>query len=190
MVTASLRSRRWTRAEYDRLVTTGVLDEDDRVELLDGRLVVREPQGSRHASVVVRVHGRLARAFGRGYHVRPHSPIALDDRSEPEPDLAVVRGAPEDYRDAHPSAPVLVVEVADTSLRQDRVRKAALYARAGIGDYWVLDLVNDVLHVHRDPARLLSGRWGYRRTRALKGDAILSPLAAPRARLRVSDLLG
>ena len=91
-----VRTPRLTRLEYEALVERGTLGEDDRIELLDGRLVVREPQGSRHAAACLRIRIALDRAFGRGYHVRPQFPIALDDASEPEPDIAVVRGRIED----------------------------------------------------------------------------------------------
>ncbi len=186
---AYVRTRRLTRVEYERLVDRGVLDEDDPIELLDGRLVFREPQGSRHAAASLRVRLALDRAFGRGYHVRSQFPIALDAVSEPEPDVAVVRGRIEDYLDAHPSAPVLVVEVADSTLATDRGRKGSLYARAGVADYWIVNLVDGVLEAYRQPKRTSAGRWSYRRVRVLKRGATLTPLAAPRAKIRVADLL-
>jgi Uma2 family endonuclease len=184
-----VRTRRWTRTQYDRLVEIGVLGRDDRVELLDGLLVVREPQGSRHVTAVLRTRVALERAFGPGFHARPQAPVALDDTSEPEPDVAIVRGRITDYRDAHPSSPVLVVEVADSTLAADRVRKGLLYARAGVTDYWILNLVDLVLEVYRGPHRSPTGRWAYRRVRVLRPSASISPLAAPNARVRVADLL-
>lgn len=184
-----VRTPRLTRLEYEALVERGVLGEDDPIELLDGRLVFREPQGSRHAAACLRIRIALDRAFGRGYHVRPQFPIALDEDSEPEPDIAVVRGRIEDYLDAHPTSPVLVVEVADSSLAWDRERKGSLYARAGVADYWIVNLVGGVLEVYRDPECVTAGRWRYATVRALKQRALVSPLAAPRARIRVADLL-
>ena len=184
-----VRTPRLTRLEYEALVERGTLDENDPIELLDGRLVFREPQGSRHAAACLRIRIALDRAFGRGYHVRPQFPIALDDASEPEPDIAVVRGRIEDYLDAHPTSPVLVVEVAESSLARNRARKDPLYARAGVPDYWIVNLAGNVLEVHRDPERATVGRWRYRTVRVLKPRALISPLAAPRARVRVADLL-
>ncbi|MBI4572140.1 MAG: Uma2 family endonuclease [candidate division NC10 bacterium] len=93
----------------------------------------------------------LRKAFGEGTHVRIQLPLALDPSSEPEPDVTVVRGSPRDYRDAHPSAALLVVEVADTTLSHDRDQKGSLYARAGVADYWIVNLVDQVLEVYRDP---------------------------------------
>lgn len=179
-----------TRVRYDRLIDAGVFGPEDRVELLDGLLVAREPQGRRHAAVVVLVRGALEKAFGRAYHVREEKPIALDDRSEPEPDVVVVPGTPRDYLDAHPSRPVLVVEVAETSLAIDRVRKGSLYARAGIADYWVVNLSEELVEVYRAPVRSTPGSaWKYDSVRLLRRNAIITPLAASRARIRVAALL-
>jgi len=189
MRTPPVRTRRWTRTEYDRLVEVGVLGRDDRVELLDGLLVVREPQGSRHVTAVLRTRLALERAFGPGFHARPQAPVALDDTSEPEPDVAIVRGRITDYRDAHPSSPVLVVEVADSTLAADRLRKGPLYARAGVPDYWILNLIDGVLEVYRGPVRSPNGRWTYRRVPILRPSASITPLGAPKARVRVADLL-
>jgi Uma2 family endonuclease len=191
MRTSDLRPWRITRARYERLVEQGAFGPGDRVELLDGLLVAREPQGSRHAVAVDLVRAALERAFGRGYYVRDDKPLALDDTSEPEPDVVVVRGRPRDYVAEHPAAPVLVVEVADTSLILDRLRKGGLYARAGVPDYWIVNLVDEVLEVYRQPARASSRRYGgkYGSVRLLERNAVVSPLGAPRARVRVADLL-
>ena len=186
-----LRMRRWRRTEYEKLVEVGVFAFDERLELLDGLLVVREPQGSRHAAALGLAHDALRRAFGRNHWVRVQSPVALDETSEPEPDLSVVRGNPRRYREAHPSAPLLVLEIADTSLAIDRHRKGSLYARRGIADYWILNLLDGVLEIHRQPVRAAGARygWKYRTVRLLKRGAVITPLAAPSARIRVADLL-
>ena len=183
-----VETRRFTRAEYDQLTARGFFHEDEPIELLEGLLVVREPESSRHAAVVGLVRAALERAFGPRYHVRDTKPVALDDASEPAPDLAVVPGRFRDYLDAHPSMPVLLVEVAQSSLAKDRLRKARLYARAGLTDYWIVNLVDEVLEVYREPVRS-AGRWKYRSVRFLRPGAVVSPLAAPRARIRVADLL-
>jgi Uma2 family endonuclease len=182
---------RMTRVRYDRLVDVGIFGPEDRVELLDGLLVAREPQDERHATVVGLVRAALEKAFGRGYHVREEKPIALDEQSEPEPDVVVVPGRLRDYLTAHPSRPALVVEVAETSLALDRLRKGGLYARAGVSDYWVVNLIDEVLEVYRDPVRTASGHggWKYDSVRLLRRHAVVTPLAAPRARIRVAALL-
>lgn len=123
--------------------------------------------------------------------VREQAPIALDDASEPEPDISVVRGKPRDYLEDHPGAPVLLVEIADSSLGVDRQMKASLYARAGRPEYWVLNLIARALEVYREPVRLalaLYG-WKYHDVTLLKSGASVSPLAAPKSRIRIADLL-
>ena len=185
-----LKMRRWKRVEYEQLVERGFFQPDERLELLDGLLVVREPQGSRHAAIVALVHEVLQRAFGRGYTTRDHSPVALDDTSEPEPDVIMVRGKPLDYLRGHPSTPLLVVEVADSSVARDR-RKGGLYARAGIQEYWIVNLVDNVLEVYRQPAATPAASYGakYRNVRLLRRPATVAPLARPRVRIRVASLL-
>jgi len=182
---------RWTRHEYARLMDHGFLDEDDPIELLDGLLLVKEPQSSPHRTAVLLVAKALDRAFGEGWFVQTQSPIGLDDRSEPEPDVCVVRGSLRDYVDAHPTHPALIVEVAQSGLRVARGRKATAYARGGIGDYWIVNLVDRVLEVHRAPARPgpARRRWGYAAIETLGAEAVMAPLSAPAARVRVADLL-
>jgi Uma2 family endonuclease len=186
-----LKTRRWTRIEYEQLVDRGVFRKDERLELLDGLLVVREPQSSRHGATVAALCEILARAFGTGYHVRPQLPVALDDTSEPEPDIVVVRGGPWDYVTSHPSAPVLLVEIAETSLSVDRAHKGGLYARAGFADYWIVNLPDTVLEIYREPAPAATARSGaeYRAVERFTFGATVAPLAAPTARIAVADLL-
>lgn len=183
-------TRRWRRAEYERLVELGVF-VGERVELLDGVLLVREPQQSRHAAVVTRIGQVLSTAFGEGWHPRLQSPLALGDHSEPEPDIAVVAGAAFDYLEAHPATAALVIEVADSSLRLDRRFKAAVYARAGLQEYWTVNLIDRTLEVHRDPQPPVEGTedWTYRSVEVLRQPAVVTPLDAPAARIAVADLL-
>ena len=115
-----LTLRRWTRSEYDRLVHLGVL-HDEPVELVGGHLVVAEPQGSYHASALGAAGDALRAVLPHGWLVRIQMPVALDDESEPEPDVAVVSGEWADYRTSHPSRPAVVVEVAEASLATVRI---------------------------------------------------------------------
>jgi Uma2 family endonuclease len=183
--------RRWTRQEYGRLLEAGFLDEDDPVELLDGLLLVKEPHSSPHRTAVLLTARALERAFGDGWFVQVQSAIILDDRSEPEPDVCVVRGSPRDYVQAHPTRPALVVEVALSGLRRARGRKARAYARARIADYWIVNLVDRVLEVYREPARPgpARRRWGYAAVQTLGAGATITPLALPASAVRVADLL-
>jgi Uma2 family endonuclease len=183
--------RRWTRREYGRLLEAGLLDEDDPVELLDGLLLVKEPQSSPHRTAVLLTARALERAFGDGWFVQVQSAIILDDRSEPEPDVCVVQGSPRDHVQSHPRHPALVVEVAQSGLRRARGRKARAYARARIADYWIVNLVDRVLEVYREPARPGPARrhWGYASVQTLGPDALAAPLAGLTAGIRVADLL-
>ena len=185
-----VRIRRWRRVEYERLVELGVF-VGDRLELLAGLLIVHEPQGSSHAATVGQVGAVLQAAFGPGWHARLHAPLALDEDSEPEPDVAVVRGDYRDFVGGHPTTAVLVVEVADSSVRLDRRLKGGLYARAGLPEYWIVNLVDAVLEVHRDPEPLADAPqgWGFRTIEVLRAGATVAPLAAPGARIPVCDLL-
>jgi Uma2 family endonuclease len=186
-----LQIKQWKRVEYEQLVEKGVFTPGDRVELIDGLLVVAEPQSSAHYTAIKLVERALARAFGEGWTIRSQGPIALDDASEPEPDVAVVRGDIRAYAEAHPADPVLVVEVAITSLAFDREHKSSLYARAGRPEYWVVNLVDRVLEVRRDPAPAAGTPygWDYRVVDVLGPDGGTSPLTAPGARIAVADLL-
>ena len=186
-----VRTRRWTRREYERLVEAEILGPDDRIELLEGLLVVQEPQHSPHATATRLAQEALRAAFGPGWDVRAGLPLALGASSEPEPDVSVVRGSPRDFRDAHPTGAVLVVEVAQTSLRLDRTRKAHVYAKAGVPDYWIVNLLTGVLEVYREPVAIdpARRRWEYRMVRSLGPDEFVTPLAAPHASIAVADLL-
>ena len=190
MTQAPLTLRRWTRSEYDRLVNLGVF-EGEPLELLAGQLVVAEPHGAYHASSISAADYAVRAALPPGWLVRVQLPIGLDDESEPEPDLAVVPGRPGDYRAAHPERPALVVEVAESSLDFDRQHKGSLYARARIEDYWIVNLVDRVVEVYREPGADPSAihGWHYRSVTTLAPSAVVVPLALPSARIAVADLL-
>jgi Uma2 family endonuclease len=191
MAGVEVRFRHWTRSEYERLIASGFFLPGDPVELLGGQLIVAEPQGSYHFSAIRAVEEAVRAALGPGWDVRVQGPVALDDESEPEPDVAVVPGSFRDYVTAHPSRPVLVVEVSESSLALDREHKGSLYARAGLADYWIVNLIDRVLEVHREPTPdpAASFRWRYRSREVLGLDAAVSPLASPGVRIRVADLL-
>ncbi|HEU4371490.1 MAG TPA: Uma2 family endonuclease [Methylomirabilota bacterium] len=186
-----VRTRQWTRAEYDRLIEVGVFQPGDPVELLGGELVVAEPQSSPHYTAICLAAEALKAAFGDGWVVRQQGPIALDEQSEPEPDVAVVRGRLRDYRGEHPARPVLVVEVALSRLTLDRDHKGSLYARAGLDEYWIVNLVDRVLEVYRQPVTDAAAAFGWRYAsgQTLGPGAAIAPRAAPNAAVRVADLL-
>ena len=191
-MSGDVKTRSWTRREYDRLVALGVLGEDEPIELVAGQLVVREPQHTPHATGVRLVDRALRRAFpDSAWQVNVGLPIALDDASEPEPDVSVVAGGPRDYLVAHPARPALVVEVSESSLGFDRRDKASVYARAGLADYWIVNLADRVLEVRRDPAPAADAPhgWTYREVQILATGAAVAPLAGPGTPILVADLL-
>jgi len=190
MAQPPLTVRRWKRIEYDRLVDLGVFEREP-LELIGGQLIVAEPKGAYHTSAVTAAEYALRAVLASGWIVRTQAPISLDEESEPEPDLAVVPGRPGDYRDAHPERPVLAVEVAHSSLHFDRRDKGSLYARAGIEDYWIVNLVDRVLEINRDPSpdpAAIYG-WRYRSVTTLSPSATAVPLAFPAGHIAVADLL-
>ena len=165
------------RAEYDVLVGAGVL-EDEPVELLEGALVRVSPQLEPHARLVALVNRHLARGLTDDWLVRPALPFVADDLSEPEPDIAVV---PWPRDDRHPRTAALLIEVSYSSLGKDLGVKARIYARADVAEYWVIDLAEEVVHVH-------TGARGERWTSVVQ-QGFDEPLTAAGVRLVLSDLL-
>jgi len=186
-----LRTRKLRRVEYERLTEADVFGPEDRVELLGGQMIFKEPQYSAHATAILLVHRALMRVFGPGWVVRAQLPVALDDESEPEPDVSVVPGDARDYRHAHPERPVLIVEVALSRLSFDRQYKGSLYARARIADYWLVNIPDRRLEVYRDPVPDAAATFGWRYGAALMlgPESPVAPLAKPESLVIVDDLL-
>ncbi|MBK7076684.1 MAG: Uma2 family endonuclease [Myxococcales bacterium] len=182
MVAPDGRARRKLRRdEYDRMVMAGLL-QGERVELIRGELVARSAKTSMHSAVVTVLCERLVRSLPPHLMVSCQQPLACADESEPEPDLAVVARRP--YRDAHPAAAALVIEVADTSVDYDLGAKAALYAESAVDEYWVIDLVRGVVVVHRERT---AGAWTSITTHA--ADAAVAPSAVTMPALTLADVL-
>ena len=182
MVALDGRARRKLRRdEYDQMVMAGLF-RGEHVELIRGELVAMSPIGSVHSAVVRVLSERLVRALPPHLMVSSQQPLACADESEPEPDLAVVARRP--YREAHPAAAVLVIEVADTSVDYDLGAKAALYAESAVDEYWVIDLGRGVVVVHRARA---AGRWTSITTHA--ADAAVAPAVATVPPFTLAELL-
>lgn len=179
--------RRWTRAEYERLIEQGAFGPDERLELVNGEILAMTPQKSPHMTAVHLVNEALRQAWPPGAHVRLQGPLALEPDSEPEPDALVVAGTIRDYSAEHPKTALLVVEVAETTLTYDRQTKRPLYARAGIPEYWIVNLVDRQLEVYREPEER-DGRWDYRLVHKLTPSDSMSPLHAPMASIPIADL--
>lgn len=189
MSAPAIQTKRWTRQEYDRMAELGLFSPDDRLQLIEGDILTMTPQNSPHAATIGNTQRALERLFGPNVWVRVQMPLIIDPNSEPEPDLAVVPGAPADYRDEHPRTAMLVVEVSDSTLPLDRDRKRALYARAGIPEYWIVNLADRCLEVYRDPVTPPGQPGSYRVSQKLGPSESLAPLAAATTTITVSDLL-
>ena len=174
----------FTVQEYYRMAETGILAPDARVELLNGQIVDMLPIGPFHSDSNSRLHEQFF-VVGR-WSVRSQSPINLNDDSEPQPDIALVKPRAGGYAVNHPQVTdvFLLVEVADSSVRFDREEKLPAYARAGIVEYWLLNLVQRVVEVYREPSPL--GMYGFSK-RFGTGDAV-APAAFPDAQIAVADL--
>jgi Uma2 family endonuclease len=180
------RARRlFTVDEYHRMAEAGVFRPDERVELIDGEIVEMSPIGRRHANCVNNLNRLLVTRLGERAIVSPQNPVQISVRSEPQPDLAVLRRREVSYKDEDTTADdvLLLIEVADTSITYDRTVKLRLYATVGIPEYWVVDAAAEEIEVYRSPE---SGR--YRETARLSMDRSVSLLALPDVTLAVPDI--
>jgi Uma2 family endonuclease len=172
--------------EYHRMLEVGILYEREPVELLDGQLIAMPSEGPLHAAVVSDLNALLLRTFDGRATIRPGNPVELDRLSEPAPDLALVRTRDERYRDRHPNPNdvLLLVEVSLSSLWYDRGRKLSAYARAGIREYWMIDLVHRQVVVFTEPRD-----DGYAKQRVVEREGSIAPAAFPNDPISVADFL-
>lgn len=177
------RLRRIRVNEYHRMIEAGILGEDEHVQLVDGMLVAMSPQGPPHAFVIQELSRLLIRSLPDSFKVRVQLSLTLGDDSEPEPDLAVVDARDAGSRARHPTTALLVIEVAGESLRFDRASKAALYARAGVREYWIVNLADSMIEVYREPEA-----GGYRETLAFPRGQVVAAGDLPGLRVDVSVL--
>jgi len=176
------RRYRFTVREFDEMGRAGIFDEDARVELLDGEIVEMTPIGRQHFLVTLRINTAFHAAFMGVAQVSVQGPVRLGKRSEPQPDLALLRPGISDL--PGPEDVLLLVEIADTTVELDRRIKMPLYARAGVREVWLVDLTRDVVEVYRDPTR---GR--YLSVRVARQGELIAPEALPDRSVAVSDLL-
>jgi Uma2 family endonuclease len=180
--TAGPRPLRWTCAEFHRFGDLGAF-EGRRAMLIDGVILEEGPMNPPHAVTLELVEVAIRTAFGGGWRIRSQSPLVLGQDLDPEPDFAVIAGAPRG-NSGHPAMADLVIEVADSSLDFDTNEKRLLYARAGIREYWVVDINGRRLLVYRNPQA-----GNYATQQSLGPADSVSPLALPAAAVRVADLL-
>jgi Uma2 family endonuclease len=170
-----------SRKEYDQMVEANVFGEDDRLELVEGVLVAMSRQTWHHAAIVEALSNDLTRAVDRAYRVRTQLPFVAGDFSEPEPDIVTVRHEPK--RREHPDKALLIIEVANESLRYDRTTKLEVYAKSGVPEYWIVDCKAMAVEVYTQP----SGKR-YKRKRVLHDGDTLKPTKLPGIAIAVADL--
>jgi Uma2 family endonuclease len=179
--------RSFTVAEYERMGQFGIFSEDDRVELVCGEILDMSPIGERHVACVDFLTQFITLRLRRRAIVRVQSPVGLDERSQPQPDIAVLKPRDDFYRHAHPKPGdvLLVIEVSDTTLEYDRRVKVPLYAGAGIPEAWLVSLPQERVEVYSDPS---GGEYRAVRSYA-RGQRLQSHTLAP-LRLSVSKVFG
>jgi Uma2 family endonuclease len=190
MVLAPPQVYLWTKDEYSKIAEMGVFD-GKRVELIEGQVINMHPMGPLHITSVDLTALAFQQVFGANYFVRTQAPFDAGEISEPEPDLMVLQGHPRDYAGEHPTRAALIVEISDSSLAYDRLEKASLYAKAGVEDYWLVNITGRRLEVRRDPISdpMQPFGFGYRQTVIYTEADSVSPLAEPGVQIRVADLL-
>lgn len=182
-----IKRKHFTVDEYYRMLEAGILTEDDRVELIDGEILEMSPIGSHHAGCVTRLNMLLNQLVGQHAVVAIQNPIHLNDRSEPQPDVALLKMRSDYYANDHPTPQdiLLVIEVADTSVGYDKPFKIPRYARAGIEEVWLVDLPAATVEVYSNPV----GNRYQRVSKLVQGDTLSIP-GSSTARLSVETVLG
>lgn len=183
---ASIAVRRLSVQDYHQMAESGILQPDERIELLEGQIIQMAAKGTAHSAAVTRIERLLRNRLGERVLLRFQDPVRLNDYSEPEPDVAVVQPNTLFYEDHHPipSEVFLLIEVSDTTLKFDREVKSPAYARSGIAEYWVLDVKARKLHVYRVP-----GADGYQSEAILSEELTVAPLAFPDCVITVREML-
>jgi Uma2 family endonuclease len=185
----SVKVQHWlfTVDDYYKLAEAGILKEGDRVELIDGEIVKMSPIGNRHASCVMRLNAIFNQRAGQLVIVNVQNPVRLNQYSEPQPDITLLKPRGDYYSNSHPTPGdvLLIIEVSDTTLAYDRMIKIPLYARAGIPEVWVADLAGDRVEAYSEPVN-----GSYQKTRRAARGETLTPERLPTVSVSVDDVLG
>lgn len=186
-MSTKLLTRRFTVTQYHQMNAAGILTEDDRVELINGEIIEMSPIGRRHASCVNRLNSLLSQLLGKKVIVAVQNPITLDNFSEPQPDIALLKPREDFYESAHPqpSDIFLLIEVADSSFEYDRDIKIPLYAASGILEVWLVDILEQTITVYRQPTEN-----GYSEIKTFQRGENLDILAFPEIKITVDSILG
>lgn len=186
MVAAPVELRLLTVQDYHRMVESGILAPDERVELIEGQIFHQAQRGTSHCAAITRIKRVFHRKLADKALICLQNPVQLSDFSEPEPDVAIVKLDPLDYEDHHPTPAelFLLIEVSDSTLKRDLEIKAPAYARSGVGECWVLDVKGRCLYVLREPEA-----DGYGVELRLRDGEAIAPLSFPDCQVQVSDFL-
>ena len=182
------RPYRWTREQFYQMGDLGLF-EGQRVMLLEGEILAMPAMGNRHRATVTLASDTLRRVFGDGFFVSVQSPFDVGQDTDPEPDIAVIEGRARDFVDQGLTQAALIVEVSDTTLDYDRDRKASLYAQARVEEYWIINLSDAQVEVHRRPVTDGQTFGGYREVMTLRAGQTVAPSIRPDCAVAVSDLL-
>jgi Uma2 family endonuclease len=190
MVTHPPRPKRFTRTEYYSMAELGLFG-DKRVELIEGEIIEMSPQTTPHSSSIRKASTLFHDICPSGMTVSVQLPLYLGLRSEPEPDLYISKGAPGDFSKEHPTSAVLVVEIARSSVNFDRKRKGSLYAKYGIPELWLVNLIDMVIEVFREPVKDKEAIFGsrYSNVKNYRPGQEITPLHLAGVRIKVSDVL-
>jgi len=184
----AVKVRRWTRDEYYQMAELGFF-HGKRVELIEGEIIEMSPIKSLHATVVRLVLDIMRSVFAKGYIVDSQLPMSFSKITEPEPDVAIVKGEIKDFVQTHPKTAELIIEVSDSTLRYDRTKKMNLYAKNKIQEYWILNVKNRSLEIYRRPIQDKELGFVYTEIQILTAKDTVAPLAAPDSKIKVADIL-
>lgn len=186
-MTVELLRRQFTVKEYNRMIEAGILTKYDRVELIKGEIIQMAAIGRRHAACVNRLAELFILRLGQAVTVGVQNPVELNDNSEPQPDLALLRRRDDFYEAGHPqpSDVLLLVEVADTTIEFDREIKIPLYANSNISEVWLVDINQCLIEIYREPSPN-----GYQNIKELQSGQIIAMQAFPSVNFTVEEVLG
>ena len=186
-MTTEVLKRLFTVQDYHRMIETGILTESDRVELIRGEIVEMASIGAKHAAGVNRLNRLFFKKFGDQVLVAVQNPVEVDEKSEPEPDIALLRPREDFYASAHPTPDdvFLLIEVSDSTIRYDRTIKIPLYAEDNIAEAWIVDVNAELVEVYRQPSAT-----GYRSLQTLTRGQSIQLLAFPEVSIAIDEILG
>ncbi len=188
MTTIQVKS--FTLEEYHQLTKIGFFKEDDHIQLINGELIEMAAKGTIHETCLRKLWKELPIVIGNRATLQSQAPITIPPKSEPEPDFAIIKNRDDDYLSSHPQGTdiLLVIEVADSSIDYDQTVKIPLYAKAGIADYWIFNLLDNCLECYSEPYQNQQGKFGYSSKRIFLPPQVISLPCFPDLQLNLSKV--